>query len=136
MLRMIGKRICEQGIKPFVDPCRADDAGRPEERAKREREPLRGVEEEDGVEFFFAQSVPKGKKIAQQRFFELKAPVEMGIVLEHFHSDGACQHGQVGAWKTFADAFNGGGGPQSVSQGSGCNNEDSLRCLVLGHEGA
>lgn len=100
--------------------------------AERKCQPLRRMKEEDGIELFFIKLFPEGEKVAGKRLFKDEKFVDVRIVFEHFHSNGACENCEIAVGLAPPDVFNGGSGPKSVAESCGCNNEDLVGFFVFG----
>ena len=115
MLGVIGKRVGEKLVEAFVDACSADDARGAEERTERKSEALRGVEDEDGIEVFLIERLPKREEVDGKGFLKDEEPIDMGIVFQNFHSDGTGEDTDISMGKGFSDIFDGGSGPKGVA---------------------
>jgi hypothetical protein len=131
MLGEVGKGVGEEGVESFVEPGGADDAGSAQEGAEGKGDPLRGVEEKNGVKARFVERLPERKGL-----FEEKKLVDVGIVLQDLVADGAGEDGDVVAGEGASNILNGGGSPKGVAEGGGGDDQEAVGIAMLGQEKA
>lgn len=128
VLCVIGERIGEECIEPFVDSTRADDAARSEKRAEGKNEALRGVKEENGIKSLFIER--------EEGFLEGVQSVDVGIVFEDLEADRVGQRGDVGIGKRAAQVLDGRRCPQRIAEGGGGHDQKAVLRRVFGDERA
>lgn len=105
-------------IKALVDPDGSHNLPCPQRGDEGEREPLRCVEMEDGVEAIFDKSFAQTKKAGQERLDEWINAIDMGVALQDRDPERGCKDGEVARGERFPDRFDGGSRPKGVSERS------------------
>lgn len=133
VLGVIGESFGEERVEPFVNAGGADDAACADCSDKGQGQALRCVENEHRVELFPIQFSPKRKKMAQEGLFQHKELINIRIVFQNLHSNGASQHNKPTMGKALSDILNSGGGPKSISKSCRSDHQNLIRFLMPGN---